>query len=200
MNLTKFLSVFKSLDRRQKLVGAIIFAATVLLLLALGNSFLCNSKPKVEFKPYTSNQGGFTINAPNGIFTISQEKILFMGNKLQQFNYFSELPGITFKVLHFDMPLGIMVPTEQNNILNHLAAEFLNPVQGIISSTSDIELQGHSGVHLKATGMMKGKEMIAEGLIIIVANRIYVAGCYGENGVIRQKDINTFLQSLKFNF
>ena len=170
-------------------------AVIILLVILPGRTTL-----NLEFSHYNSNQGGFSIDAPFGELNISREMISFRDKNLQQFAHIHEMPEATFMVSHFDLPSGIVNPSERTSILNDLAVQFVAPVNGVINSTSDAEIEGYSGIHVKASGVAEEQEMIAEGLIMLVANRVYVIGVYGQKRVLRQKHINTFIQSLKFNF
>lgn len=176
-------------------VAGALIAVIIIIILLQGRTTI-----HLEFSHYNSNQGGFSIDAPFGELIISQERITFMGKNLQQFTHSHEIPEATFRVVHFDLPAGVVNPSERNTILNDLAIQFVSPVNGVINSTSDSDIQGYTGIHVKAEGTVDEQEMIAEGLIMLVANRVYIIGVYGIKGVLRQKHINTFINSLKFNF
>jgi hypothetical protein len=198
--IDKGLALWKSFSRKQRIMiltakGTAIIAIALLLILLPGKR-----PAPVELQPYNSNQGGFSIKAPNGELAMTQENFLFLGKTLTRFIHLAKLPDATFSVVHFDMPPGIITPSERNNILNLLAAEFVSPVKGVVGTTAEARVQDYAGISIIATGLVDEKEMIAEGIIIPVANRVYIAGVYGETGAVRQKDINAFLKSLKFNF
>ncbi len=197
----KVLALWRSKSRRQRIIlltgsGTVVVAIVILLILLTGKE----SRSRLDLLPYTSNSGGFTIDAPDGILVMTQEKISFLGKSLQQFSHIHEKPGVIFKVSHFDLPSGIINPEEKSNLLNHLAAEFLVPIHGVVNSTADIEIQGYSGIRINASGMIEEKEMTADGLILVIDNRLYIIGVYAEKGKIRQKHIHAFLASLRFNF
>jgi hypothetical protein len=201
MRFNKWLEKLKSFNRKQQIItltatGLVLVISLLLLCLLPGKG----ANARLELLPYNSNQGGFSINAPDGQLSMSQEKFLFLGKNLTRFIHQAKLPQATFNIIHFDMPPGVITPSERNNILNLLAAEFVAPVKGVVGTTGETMVGEYAGITISATGLVDEKEMIAEGIIVPVANRIYMAGVYGESGAIRQKQIKAFLSSLTFNF
>ncbi|MFO7722548.1 MAG: hypothetical protein R6V49_04915 [Bacteroidales bacterium] len=193
-------ATWKGFSRKQRIIILSVKGIVLVGLLLLLILFPGNSSPRIELLPYNSNQGGFTINAPDGVMQMTQEKFVFLGNALTKYTHLAKLPEGSFSVTHFDMPPGVITPSERNNILNLLAAEFVAPVQGFVGTTAEATVQGYAGISIAATGIVDEKEMFAEGIILPVANRVYIAGVYAEKGMISQKKVKAFLESLTFNF
>jgi len=198
--IDKVWALWNGFSRKQRIiilsVKGVVLAAVVLLLILLPGT----GSPRIDFLPYHSNQGGFTINAPGGMMPMTQENFVFLGKTLTKYTHQAKLPEGTFSVIHFDMPPGVITPSERNNILNLLAAEFVAPVQGFVGTTAEANVQDYSGISVSASGIVEEKEVFAEGMILPVANRVYIAGVYGEKGMIRPKQVKAFLGSLQFNF
>lgn len=199
MKIDWIASSWRNLSKKQQYL-LITASATVVIIILLLLLLPVRAAVKIEFAPYNSNQGGFSVHAPDGSLHMSSQRTKFLDNSVMLFTHETITPAGVFTVTHFDLPPGIITPAERSNIVNHLAADFILPLQGIITNTAEFELQGYSGTAIKAKGALDDAEMIAEAVIILVANRVYVTGVYGSKGILKQRHINNFINSFRFNF
>lgn len=131
---------------------------------------------------------------------VKNESVKFLDKAVVQFSHEASLPESEFRVIHFDLPAGMINPQERSNILNHLAASYIQPINGVITNTQDFSIQSYDGIRISAEGEVNDTAMVSEAIILLVSNRIYMAGVHGKEKGVRKKQVNSFISSFRFNF
>lgn len=196
MKHTKVGKIFATVPRLHLILmgGGVVLVIIALIVLAMVN------KSAVDWRGYTSNQGGFAVEVPDGEMTLERDRITFMEKPVTRFVHKSERQEGTFRIIHFDLPPGVITPAERATIVNLLVADFLEPVNGMLQSTSETTVQGYEAMLITATGSLEEKEFMTEAVVVLISNRVYVAGYHGEKGRKAGKLARTFINSLQFNF
>ncbi len=176
------------------IAAGVLVTVTAIIIIVAGN------KNHVEFFPYTSNQGGFTVDAPGGEMQTTTGQMIFFDKNVLQFTHEASLPGAEFRVIHFDLPAGMINPQKRSKILNNLATNFIQPVNGVITNSLEYSLLNYDGIRISAKGEVNDTAMVSEAIILLVSNRIYLAGVHGKEKSVRKIDVDRFIGSFRFNF
>jgi len=196
MNIKDLPVRFAQMPRNSRYLTAGGAAVTVTLLIL----WLTGSGTTVTFHTYTSNQGAFTVEVPAESMALTIDPFTFLDQKVSRFTHEADAAGGTFRVIHFDLPQGMITPPETNNILNALAASFILPVNGVINTSSEITVQGYGGISITANGSSEDQATEAGAMIIIVSNRVYMAGWHAPRKELKKKYRDHFFSSFRLNF
>jgi hypothetical protein len=196
MKIADFRQAVASISRLHLILisSGILVVIAGILLLTLTN------RTAIEFKTYTSNQGGFSVDVPTGEMVLTRDRTTFMEKSVMQFTHQAKVPEGVFRIIHFDLPPGVITPAERTTIVNQLVTGFIAPIQGLLVTSSEATIQGYEAVQVTATGSTDEKEYMADAAVILVSNRVYVVGYHGEKGRKSRKLARRFVSSFRFNF
>ncbi len=199
MKISSILSIFRSLNHRQKLVGGIVLAAFALLVVA-GVLMLKEREPGVSYDRYVSNQGGFEVEVPNGNMVSSQAVYVLKERKLTRHTHEAIAGTLHYTVSHFDLPAGFITPPERIGMVNTLASEYLIPFNGVIAKSEPVKPGGYEGLRVKAEGIEGEKTIVATVMVVTVSNRVFVVGVKGNLNDLNRRKTDRFLESFGFVF
>lgn len=176
----------------------IIIVAVVLIGGVAGVYFLGGSS--YTFSTYASSQGGFQIDAPDGTMTLQTQNLNLAGINATQYIHMHEASDAAFMVSHLDMPATNLSDADRNTILNESANGFVSQFGGTITSNNPVTINGYNGIHIIANGFTNGMEVISEVQLFLAGNRLFIVGTFGDKSKVKQRDIDTFLNSFAITF
>jgi hypothetical protein len=94
--------------------------------------------------------------------------------------------------MHFDMPAGFITPIEKNGMFAQLISDFLAPVNGTVTDSVPVEIDGNQGVTIDAGWMSGEQEYIASLLVLMISNRVFVVSALGPTEDARKNYIRDF--------
>jgi hypothetical protein len=177
-----------------------ISAGTIMLVAIMVVLAVPKQRKAIATAPYMSNQGAFTVEAPNGEMQLTTDQFPFLDQQVNRFTHQNVSVEGVFRVVHFDLPPGLISTPDYVNTLNMLAAIFAIPFNGIITASRETKLQDYQGITITAEGQMDDRVIRGEALIIIVSNRIYMVGVHGPKRGFAHKVAHRFIHSFKLNF
>lgn len=177
----------------------VIAGALVVLVLTFVLIFFAGNRKSVEFDNYRSNLGGFYILAPEGKHDLISENFTVADKSTTRFIHQFILSFAKFTVTHFDLPPVMITPKERNTIFHFLAEDYMSACGASINSSKTIKFNGYSGMRIIGDGELEDKNILSEVVIIQIANRFFVVGVYGERKYLKQRHIDTFIDSFTMN-
>jgi hypothetical protein len=188
--LKKTLDCWKNLPLRKKIIW--LAAPVIAFIIILAILLLINPAPKLEFDSYNSNQGGFSVQIPGGTMEMSNSQSKFFDRQVTLYQHISDTLGYRFQVMHFDMPAGFITPIEKNGMFAQLISDFLAPVNGTVTDSVPVEIDGNQGVTIDAGWMSGEQEYIASLLVLMISNRVFVVSALGPTEDTRKNYIRDF--------
>ncbi|MGK7893155.1 MAG: hypothetical protein AB4372_05860 [Xenococcus sp. (in: cyanobacteria)] len=152
-----------------------------------------NDKATLTWSRFVVNQGGFTIEAPNGVITDEVETVEFPTGDINFDIVATHPPSSRYLVAYSEVLTPEKVANSQEVLERARDYIIENEVNLVKVSDRDIKFKKYPGKEFK----LQNKDETITFRLLVTKDRIYVLAVSQNSDAISQKSVNTFFKSFK---
>ena len=168
-----------------------------LLVFLLSLMLVAGCGSRSEWQELAVPDGGFAILMRGAPHYVPQQFNTPAG-KLSAHLYSSDRPDAYFAVGYTDYPLALAVTSAPEKVFEGARDTWVKRIDGRLTSTTPLKLENkHPGMQFTATGKYQERDVLVEGRLFLVDQRLYQIIAMSRQGEVAQGVVNRYFESFR---